>query len=1217
MDAINVGDCSFKSMKIKTLTKSALLILALALSFGALSQEVAKDLVLVLDNSGSMKKNDPNFLTTKAVAEFINNLKGDTRVAVLIFDKVVKFAVPLTVVDGDSRDTILKSLEQIDYRGQLTDSPAAVERAIYDLKVNGRPDVEKSIIFMTDGIVDTGNKAIDAEKTRWLREDLAGDAAELNIRIFAVAFTDNADFLLIQSLARRTDGEYYRAMTPSDLPLAFAQINTILETPKVIEPEPAPPPPPHIVDESIEETSIDEAVMDADDAAEFERVTGFSIEELENIPDGQAIITRPGEEATGKEDMMAIALLAGGAIALILLIVIIVMLIRRRGAKSAPEQQPSADYVPQGYLNDINKITSEPSYELSVKPAMLGRVAGKDREHLEYIVIAQSTIGRQHALIEYKDYSYWVTDQSSVNGTFVNGVRITGETRLKHGDLIKLHKYEFEFAVPDLEDSGKTVFSETTDKTVIATSDALSDSMAGVAAAAVVEPDISAAFEEPETMEAKVDDFDFGGADDEADGSDMFTVDADPADAAAGMDLADGGAIAADAVEPELDEAAEDPFADNDAGDATALFADELLDDAPSAEPGLEPKIEGFGEELPDAPSDEVEEPQLNADADVSALIEEGVAETRSTDAQEVADSVEDELPTATADVDALSDEQVAETPSSAVQDSAEALDEQEEDEFDNFFSDDDAEALAESELDDALPGDDSKVEEEEIPATALLSDTELATEDDVASKETAIFQAAEIPQTSEAADDAPALDADEGISADDEIDAAAVAAEDSDLSEAPVDEAIALSSQEETPAEDEIETSATALIDPEDDDMTLAPANEVTDLVAEDERSEAGEMENAATALFDPEDADLTVAPVDEPTDLVAQEESAAADVENAATALFDPEDADLTVAPVDEATDLVVEEEISAADDMENAATALFNPEEANLTEAPPVDAATAVFADDESLAADDLSSIETAVFPEPVVGDDDDDDDDDASDKTMLFRDDDEEESAPAQADSDLDDADAIEAKLAQAVAILDSGPEEPESDVGSSDGFHERATMMNEPDDDPSDITMSDFIDGSAIESSESETREVPSPSAPMPAAASQDDATVMVFADDEGGPASADAFISTTVFEADKHPPPSASEAPTREVPQAPKSAEPSLDDFVDSGTFDPEDSDATVLTLDEMNEPPAAEEDDPDRTVLPDEVPDKAATGGPPEVDQDDKTVFYQEDDPK
>ncbi|MFB3090909.1 MAG: FHA domain-containing protein, partial [Gammaproteobacteria bacterium] len=89
------------------------------------------------------------------------------------------------------------------------------------------------------------------------------------------------------------------------------------------------------------------------------------------------------------------------------------------------------------------------------------RVAGKDTEHLNYFVIPETTIGRRHALIEYKDFSYWIIDQGSINGTFVNDKAVTSEVRLKHGDMVRLHKVEFEFVMPEMADSGMTVISST------------------------------------------------------------------------------------------------------------------------------------------------------------------------------------------------------------------------------------------------------------------------------------------------------------------------------------------------------------------------------------------------------------------------------------------------------------------------------------------------------------------------------------------------------------------------------------------------------------------------------------------------------------------------------------------------------------------------------------------------------------------------------------
>ncbi|MFT4564808.1 MAG: hypothetical protein ACI9BW_004578, partial [Gammaproteobacteria bacterium] len=159
-----------------------------------------KDVMLVLDNSGSMRKNDPQFLAKGAVTDFINTLDESYRAGVIIFDESVKQTIPLMPVDDSTKSALIKSLDNIDYRGQLTDSPAAVERALYELKTHPREGAEQFIIFMTDGIVDTGKPEADIEKTKWLRDELAVDAAENGIKVFAIAFTEHADFFLIQSL---------------------------------------------------------------------------------------------------------------------------------------------------------------------------------------------------------------------------------------------------------------------------------------------------------------------------------------------------------------------------------------------------------------------------------------------------------------------------------------------------------------------------------------------------------------------------------------------------------------------------------------------------------------------------------------------------------------------------------------------------------------------------------------------------------------------------------------------------------------------------------------------------------------------------------------------------------------------------------------------------------------------------------------------------------
>ncbi|MEZ4661655.1 MAG: FHA domain-containing protein [Caldilineaceae bacterium] len=65
---------------------------------------------------------------------------------------------------------------------------------------------------------------------------------------------------------------------------------------------------------------------------------------------------------------------------------------------------------------------------------------GRAKEEVDK-VIENENISRSHFKIEYKihDDSYYITDNDSANGTFVNGAAITGPTKLQKDDAISLH----------------------------------------------------------------------------------------------------------------------------------------------------------------------------------------------------------------------------------------------------------------------------------------------------------------------------------------------------------------------------------------------------------------------------------------------------------------------------------------------------------------------------------------------------------------------------------------------------------------------------------------------------------------------------------------------------------------------------------------------------------------------------------------------------------
>jgi hypothetical protein len=425
-------------MKKYTFSSMVVLVFLLLCCSISFASTVPKDIVLMIDNSGSMKKGDPSFMTKDAITEFVKKLPDDTQVAVLIFDHRINLAVPLTPVSEATKEDILASFDKIDYRGMLTNIPAAMERAIYELKTQGQEESQKSIIFITDGIVDTGNKLRDIDKTRWLRENLSEDAANHGIQIFGIAFTDLADFELIQSLAQKTKGEYFRAFISEEIPDIFSQIHQLILNMKPESVEPVAPP-----------LTVPPLVLEEPPKPEIEKSPIYVTEAPEPTP-------TPVKSKKLNLPIIILIVLAVFAV----IAVFFLFWFRRKPSITPPLPEDlvgvTDELLPEASLRDLSGVTEQGIINISKKVTKIGR---KDR--INHIAIDKETISRQHAIIEYKNYSFWIIDQGSSNGTFLNGKQIVDEMRLNHGDTISFDVYEFEFIMPGME------FDETVvDKTV-------------------------------------------------------------------------------------------------------------------------------------------------------------------------------------------------------------------------------------------------------------------------------------------------------------------------------------------------------------------------------------------------------------------------------------------------------------------------------------------------------------------------------------------------------------------------------------------------------------------------------------------------------------------------------------------------------------------------------------------------------------------------------
>jgi len=392
------------------------------------------DVLFLLDNSGSMFANDPQFITREVVTKFLMNLKEGFRVGMVIFDQEATLIETLSSMDTDADvDRFMKSLDRIDYKGQFTNTPSGVERAIYELKSNGREDAEKIIILLTDGIVDTGNKEHDVAGEEWLRDQLSMDCKKAGIRVFGIAFTEMADYRLIQTIALKTEGEYFRTFNSEEIPAVFEKIDRIISTPKT----------------------------------ETNRTTGVKAEPIHVKP---IIIRQSAPSSPPVETVNKIfnpgSLLLSGLIIIVIVVVVLIYLNKQseftkgrtlKGSTGAiPSQEPPKG---QAELIDAENVVTETDLSIPIqeKVVKIGRDESND------IVIPKDSISSLHATIEYRNGYYYLEDHRSTNGTRLNDFKINENTpmRLKSGDKIQFAIYEFRFLMPEMAPYGETVMIQT------------------------------------------------------------------------------------------------------------------------------------------------------------------------------------------------------------------------------------------------------------------------------------------------------------------------------------------------------------------------------------------------------------------------------------------------------------------------------------------------------------------------------------------------------------------------------------------------------------------------------------------------------------------------------------------------------------------------------------------------------------------------------------
>lgn len=179
------------------------------------SAKPVKDIVLVIDNSGSMNETDPNQDRYTAAKNLINRMDRDNRVSVIMFDHATTLLQPFTRVNNqETKDEIIAEIDGLATTDGGTDISLALEDTMSHIQESRDAGRSAMVIMLSDGFSETDHDRVLAE---YKQQQIAVNTIGLSL-----VNPDGAQ--LLQTIAAETGGQYYDVQHAEDLSFVFQKI---------------------------------------------------------------------------------------------------------------------------------------------------------------------------------------------------------------------------------------------------------------------------------------------------------------------------------------------------------------------------------------------------------------------------------------------------------------------------------------------------------------------------------------------------------------------------------------------------------------------------------------------------------------------------------------------------------------------------------------------------------------------------------------------------------------------------------------------------------------------------------------------------------------------------------------------------------------------------------------------------------------------------------
>jgi len=182
------------------------------------------DFRILIDVSGSMKKNDPNNLRVPALRLVLGLLPDNAEAGVWTFSTSVNNLVPHQGVDEAWKKQAKKQSQKIHSRGLFTNIELALKKAT-EAKKNQGDNYNRNIILLSDGLVDVSKTAAVSQQSRQrIIDELIPQLKEANIAVHTIALSDTADHELLRAISLATDGWYEQVDSADSLQRVFLHV---------------------------------------------------------------------------------------------------------------------------------------------------------------------------------------------------------------------------------------------------------------------------------------------------------------------------------------------------------------------------------------------------------------------------------------------------------------------------------------------------------------------------------------------------------------------------------------------------------------------------------------------------------------------------------------------------------------------------------------------------------------------------------------------------------------------------------------------------------------------------------------------------------------------------------------------------------------------------------------------------------------------------------